>query len=149
MKEPQLVKVYRSLCVLADTPAPADVDREILEEAIRDFIGIAEPLTDHDLDDGAGRYELIARCRARDPYEPRRSDSPPVLIVDQEGHRFIRGGELQTYLHHQHTDLNNAQIPGRLATLGLERIKLEGREAPRHDDRPRAKNRMIVYRVPS
>ena len=147
LKDPQMFKVYRSLCVLADAP-PEDREAEDLADAVRDFISLCEPIGDHDLTDAGGRYDAIARCRARDTYDPKRSDSTPVVVVDRDGTRYLRGGELRDFLSYRSLGISSADLPGRMFGIGFEHVAINGREAARPDQSSRRTSRMILYRMP-
>ena len=147
LSEWEALKVLRSLCILADTPV-ARTEAEDLAEAIDNFLAVAEPLTDHDLGDADGRYNLVAACRARPAFDPRRNEHEPVVIVDKDGRRYLRAGELRDYLNYHGLGIPPGALAGRMSMVGAEHLHLEGRESQRLDDRPRRKGHMQVYRLP-
>lgn len=142
----QLLHVLRSLCLLADTPAE-EHEAEALQDAITDMLATAEALTGHDLETYEGRYELVARLRARGPYDPRRTEVAPVVILDSTGRRYLRAGEVRDYLA-LHLGISYTAVPGHLRELGADRIDLHGREPARPDRAGRQTNRTKVYRLP-
>lgn len=151
LKEVEGIKVLRSLCILADTPAYI-AEAQTLEDAIADFVGQAEEFDTHDLTTPDGRYNAIAHCRARSAWDPRRADEDhrPILLLCRGGSgRYVRGGELRDYLRMRDLGVGGEAMPGRMATAGLEYVHLDGREARRPDRAGRAKNHGVFYRLPA
>lgn len=142
----ELLQVFRSICVIADAPAIVR-EEEDLRDALADFLSIAEPLTDFDFSSADGRYNAIAACRARPPWEPRKSERDPVVLVDKDGTRYLRAGELGAYLSY-HGLLAPSAVPGRMQELGIPRFDVNGREPSRPDGKTRRTGHIAVYRVP-
>jgi hypothetical protein len=143
-------KVFRSLCILADAP-PERVEEERLEDVVADFIAQAEAVAGHNFADTAGRYDVTARCRARATYDPRNrgEDAPkPALVIDQDGERYVRAGELQDYLNYRGLGITASALSGRMAMIGFQHVTVNGREPVRPDDAPRRTNRMQLYQLP-
>lgn len=151
LKEVEGIKVLRSLCILADSPAYIG-EVQALEDAIADFVAMAEEFDTHDLTTPDGRYNAIAHCRARAAWDPRRADDEhrPILLVCRGGSgRYVRSGELRDYLRMRDLGVGGDSMPGRVATAGLEYMHLSGREG-RHPDRVgRATAHAVFYRLPA
>jgi len=141
-------KVYRSLCIIADAP-PEAREVEDLQDVVDDLLAIAEPITEQDLTDAAGRYTATAVCRARKPYDPRdrNSDAQPAVIVDRDGRRYLRAGELRDYLNYRGLAVSAQSLTGRMRMLGASHLTVNGRE-PARDTEPRRTNRMWLYQLP-
>jgi hypothetical protein len=141
--------VYRSLCILAETPKYVH-RAEALDDAVTDFVGLAEDIDLHDLTQADGRYNAIEHCRAREPWDPRKADweHRPVLLVCRGGSgSYVRGGELRDYLNLRKLEITASQLPGRLGLIGLEHVHLSGREARQPDRVGRKTNHMVAYRL--
>jgi hypothetical protein len=147
LTEREATKVFRSLCILADAPLEQR-EAEELRDSVEDLLALAEPLTGYDLGDPKDRFDVTARCRARPPWDPRRDEHQPVVIVDLDGRRYLRAGELLAHLSHRGLTVGGGALPGRMHMLGAERLHITGREGAQLDGRARRTAHMQLYRLP-
>lgn len=146
----EATKVFRSLCIVAGAPMAERTEADDIGDAIEDLLGLAEVLTGHDLTTPDGRFDLIARCRARPGWDPRRprDDTQPAVIVDPQGARYLRAGEVRDWFNARGFGLGAAAVPGRMHMIAAEQVGLNGREPPHPEGGKRRTNRMLVYRLP-
>lgn len=146
----EATKVFRSLCIVAGAPMAERTEADDIGDAIEDLLGLAEVLTGHDLTTPDGRYDLIARCRARPGWDPRRphDDTQPTVIVDPHGARYLRAGEVRDWFNARGFGLGAGAVPGRMHMIAAEQVRLNGREPAHPEGGKRRTNRMLVYRLP-
>jgi hypothetical protein len=147
----ELSKVLSSLCILASAPA-AQLEADDLQSFFGDFLELVEPLTGHTLRDSTSRYELIVAVRARPAWNPRdvSAGAAPVLVVDEEdGLEYVRAGDVWRYMSYQNVGIAPTAFPGRMNSIGLTRVAIDGREspAPGRTGSGRQKARMQLYRI--
>jgi hypothetical protein len=150
MKDPDLSRLYRSLCVLAGKTR-AELEADEHADMLADLCGISEPLTGHSLDDAVGRYQLIALVRARQPWDPadRHSVTRPALIIDSEtATEYLRAGDLMAWFRHRGAQIHTREFPGRMAMIGLTQVRLNGRDSIARLGR-RATNTAVFYQLPN
>lgn len=150
LTDTQQLHVYRCLCQLADAPAETR-EREETVDVLADLLSeveIEQPRQTAEVNP-TWWYWAISICRARTKYDPRNTETHPVLLDAPDGSRYIRAGELSDYLRHRGIDVGSgAELEGRLADAGCTRQMVNGREPPRADDKRRITNHMVVYRMP-
>lgn len=140
-------KVFRSLCILADAPLE-QLEAEELRDSVEDMLALAEPLTGYDLSQSTDRFAVTVRCRARPPWDPRRDEHQPVVIIDIDGRRYLRAGELRDYLSHRGLTVGAGALAGRMHMFGAERLHIAGREGAQLDGKGSRTAHMQIYRLP-
>jgi hypothetical protein len=150
LKEPQLLALYRSLCLVAHT-TPHATEAEAHADMLREFRALTEPVFGHTLASGASRFELIQALRAREHWDPfdRGTMASPAEVIDEHGdEHYLRAGELRDFFRFKGASLGTLEFPGRMAMAGLECRPIEGREPqPLDPSHGRRKARVTLYRV--
>jgi hypothetical protein len=150
VKESQLEDLYRSLCVLAGK-SRAQMEAETHADMLADLLGLCMPLTGHNAADMATRYRLVAAIRARPTWDPtdRNATTQPVLVVDdQSGDEYLRAGDVMAWFRHRGAGIHSREFPGRMSMIGLEHVRLSGREpAGLESGDRRATNTAVFYRL--
>jgi|SRR5215831_6488401 len=150
LKEPQLIELLRSLCIVANTSRTL-AEAETHAEMLREFLALCEPLIGFTLASSAARFELIETLRDRDRFDPfdRSSLATPVRIIDEHGGaEYLRGGELWDFYRHKGAGISTGGFPGRMAMAGLEHVAVNGREPmPLDPSRKRRVWKATLYRL--
>lgn len=147
LSEEEMLRVYRSMCIVADPP-PERTEEDDVRDALSDYAKAADVIYHQDLSTWHGRYEAIVLCRARPEYDPRHPDREPVVLVDLQGQRYIRAGEVRKWLAASGLGMAQAAVHGRLSMIGAEYMAIDGREDRTSPQASRRTNRMLVYRLP-
>lgn len=140
------------LCALAtvtEEATAADETRAWLEEFERN----TRPILGHSIADPERRYDALEVLRAIEFGRPeahafiRRELVPdrwPALLVDDHtGERWVRAGELATYLRHVYGvkgGISQSTLDSRLAEIGVARLYMEVR-------RPTGHPKLVLYRL--
>lgn len=150
---------YNMCCALAGAISGADVE-QVMREELRTYIDQAHALTGHGLTRSetlrAGLEALSARpeFRRKDaiyylktPNDELRSYERPVCLIDAvTGERWLRAGELATWMRHVSTahqgGLSQSTLDSLLAEIGVTRHRLQttGSKTPHLS--------FTLYRVP-
>jgi len=151
LSDEQLLALYRSLCVLAGK-SHAQFEADEHADLLGDLLALCTPLTGYTATDSAGRYALVAAVKAARAWDPadRGTLVQPLLIADQvTGIEYLRAGDVMAYYRFRGAGISTREFPGRMAMVGLEHVRLNGREpssASAMGDRRRT-NTALFYRL--
>ena len=149
LKDTQLVALLGSLCRVAHVPRVYR-EAEELDETLRAFLALAEPVLGYTLATPADRYDLIVTLRAREPWDPtdRNTMGRPALVTDRaDDARYVRAGELQDWFRIKGARIAGEAFPGRMAMVGLERVRIGSRERAPLEPRKREEPSTVLYRL--
>ena len=140
----ELGDVFWALCVVSNTTATQRFEDD-LQELVDDLIGMAETLRGT-LGQVEARYTLLGLLLQRPKYDARRQERdtyPPTLVVDEQtGARYLRGGELMSLAHYRKLGVTTGQFAGRMRMIGLERRNVQAHGAGGH-------RRQVLYELPA
>jgi hypothetical protein len=154
LTKPELEDIWAALCMLAQVLVDQD-DRDETREWLAGFMAAAEPENGITLTP-AGRDDALAALRARkqftrraalemsDPTIDPRIPARPVVVVDSaDKSRWVRAGELATYVRHVIgvTPLAQSTLDARIAEIDGQRERIEIRRGGWHP-------KVVLYRLP-
>ena len=141
-------------CALAAVQLVSTVADET-RQCLGEFLRHTRPVAGFSLSRSEDRYDALQKLRATGEFERPQAqrmvrgeladDELPVVLIDKvTAERWIRAGELATYLRHVHGGfkggLSQSTLDSRLAEIGVPRVRMEVRRGGEHPD-------LVLYRL--